>query len=156
VLPDTMRRYRVRGVTRTDYLLNQSFYGGNTWAAIVGMPCRAFDIKPPESQVFSGLVSANKTSSPILFVGTTNDPVAPLRSAKKMASQFCGSTVLAVDGTGHSSYSVPSHCVWKHIQTYLTDTSLPPPDTLCKADKLPFSAGGGGGAKRTSRHLPAF
>ena len=38
----------------TDYLLNQSFYGGNTWAAMVGMPCRAFDIKPPESQVFSG------------------------------------------------------------------------------------------------------
>ena len=53
----------------------------------------------------TGLVSANKTSSPILFVGTTNDPVAPLRSAKKMSSQFCGSAVLAVDGTGVSHFS---------------------------------------------------
>ncbi|CZR62825.1 uncharacterized protein PAC_12722 [Phialocephala subalpina] len=127
------------------FLLNQSFYGGNTIASVVGTPCGGLRIKSPQSQMFNGSVSANKTSSPILFISNTLDPVTPLHSAK-MSSQFGGSAVLTVDGPpGHTSRRVRSECTWEHIRGYLADGSLPAPSTVCDADENPFFAGLGAG-----------
>lgn len=86
------------------------------------------------TSLVTGSVSANKTSSPILFIGKTLDPVTPLHSAMKVCSQFSGSAVLTVDGPPgvgllpfapfrrkltcccqHTSRRVPSERTWKHF-----------------------------------------
>ncbi|KAF1983862.1 hypothetical protein K402DRAFT_382243 [Aulographum hederae CBS 113979] len=122
------------------FLRNQSFYGYNTWAAIAVSPCQKLDIRPPESQVFSGFATANKTSAPILFVGNILDPVTPLRNTHKMSSQFADSAVLTVNGTGHTSRSVPSECARQYLRTYFADGTLPPVGELCQQNELPFMA----------------
>ncbi|KAF2229716.1 hypothetical protein EV356DRAFT_374456 [Viridothelium virens] len=101
---------------------------------------RMLDTWPPESQVSSGYAGANHSSNPILFVGNTKDSVAPHRRVVKISSQFRGSTVLTVNGTGHSSLNVPPQCVWSHFRAYLVDGTLPPPGTVCQGDKTPFFA----------------
>lgn len=44
-----------------------------------------------------------KTENPVLLVGTQNDPITPLISAKKMSEGFEGSVVLEQEGYGVSS-----------------------------------------------------
>ena len=84
-------------------LVSQSFIGGNVLASFTASPCQKLDIKPPMSQFFEGPVAANKTSNPMLFMGNVRDPITPLASAKKMSSQFPGSSVLTMNGTAVSS-----------------------------------------------------
>jgi len=119
---DTNGRFNVstfeQYVALDNYLRQQSFYGGDGNAIIYAI-CRGLDIKPPRSQVLNGkaarnslaiytqtelyylgTVSANQTSSPILFMSSTLDPVTPLRSAKTVSSRFGGSALLTVERTG--------------------------------------------------------
>ncbi|KAH8901266.1 hypothetical protein GQ53DRAFT_850808 [Thozetella sp. PMI_491] len=120
------------------FMTNISFYGGQQWPAAVGGPCRNLDIRPPSSQIFSGLVSASNTSAPILFIGNTVDPVTPLASAMKMSTQFPGSIVLTAEGIGHTSFAINSNCAWSYAQAYLINGTLPAPGTLCRAEQVPF------------------
>lgn len=117
-------------------LNNQSFYGADI--SFGGAPCLDYGIVPPRSQIFTGQVSAKRTSSPILFVSTTADPVTPLVSARKMSSQFGNSAVLAVDGAGHTSTAAKSRCTWRHMQRYLTENKTPPLNTICPSEEVPF------------------
>ncbi|KAF2678763.1 hypothetical protein K458DRAFT_134759 [Lentithecium fluviatile CBS 122367] len=125
----------------TDFVASmkkESQYGGLAVAGLVGPICRNLDVSPPESQLFTGTPSANRTSAPILFIGNTADPVTPLASAQKMARLFPGSTVLTVNISGHTQYGVASTCVNTFTQHYFLDARLPSPDTVCEVDKKPF------------------
>jgi hypothetical protein len=57
-------------------------------------------IRPAEP--FKGKVGAN-TSFPVMFIGNTGDPAAPLINAKTMSKLFPRSSVLTVDSPGVSS-----------------------------------------------------
>ncbi|KAF8890373.1 Alpha/Beta hydrolase protein [Infundibulicybe gibba] len=86
---------------------------------------------------FQGPLKAN-TSFPLLLIGNTADPVAPLWAAKKMSKGFPGSVVLAQDSPGHGSTSGPSTCTQKYVHDYFVDGTLPPVDKICPVVRTPF------------------
>ncbi|KAH8587687.1 TAP-like protein-domain-containing protein [Bisporella sp. PMI_857] len=86
---------------------------------------------------FAGPFEGN-TSFPILWVANTGDNVTPLRSAVQNAKGFPGSVILVLDTYGHTSLTMPSRCAAKAINAYFQDGKLPPPDTVCDPDMMPF------------------
>ncbi|KAK0455738.1 Alpha/Beta hydrolase protein [Desarmillaria tabescens] len=101
------------------------------WASIwtgVRIGCAGWPDYPKTN--FRGPFTGN-TSYPILFVGNTADPVAPLAAAKKVASGFDGSVVLTQDSPGHCSISANSPCTQGYIRDYFINGTLPELDTVC-------------------------
>lgn len=86
---------------------------------------------PPNdwSRLLHGEVPIN-TSYPILFVGNTNDPVTPFRSAIKMSQRFTDAGVLEVQTEGHCSIATISLCAFKKIKNYLQLGTIPSPPRL--------------------------
>jgi pimeloyl-ACP methyl ester carboxylesterase len=121
-----------------DHLAKQSKYLGEAWAAATSLECRSLQVYPPESQVLSGTPSASNTSTPILFIGNTLDPVTPLRGAKKMSGLFGGSRVLTQNSVGHCSSAALSSCTMEYMQKYLATGSLPEEGTVCESEQVPF------------------
>ncbi|KAF2184655.1 hypothetical protein K469DRAFT_666450 [Zopfia rhizophila CBS 207.26] len=138
---DAAGRYNLSTIEKWEQhigLVNEeSVYVGDSWSSIA-LVCRNMDIYPPESQQIHGVLSSNKTSFPILFVGNTVDPVTPLSFAKKMASLFPGSVALTQNSVGHGIISAASTCTAGYVRTYLVEGSLPPSNTTCEVETTPF------------------
>jgi hypothetical protein len=94
---------------------------------------------------FTAPFEAN-TSHPVLLIGTTADPVTPLKNAFKMSKGYPGSVVLTQNSTGHTSNSVYSSCTVGHIRTYFHTGELPKEGTVCEADEMPFGEPSSGNA----------
>ncbi|KAF2675993.1 hypothetical protein K458DRAFT_380656 [Lentithecium fluviatile CBS 122367] len=129
---DTAGRYALK--SSQDYV---NAVRGVESDSVYGLPitanfllCTGLNIAPPASQFFPGFASI-QTSVPILFVGTTGDPVTPLSSAHKMSEYFPGSAVLTQVAPGHSFLAVPSECTLGHVRAYMKDAALPEAGTQC-------------------------
>ena len=107
---------------------------GPMWA-MFRMYCIHYSARPVYR--FTAPFEAN-TSHPILLIGTTADPVTPLKNAFKMSKGYPGSVVLTQNSSGHTSNSVYSSCTVAHIRTYFHTGELPKEGTVCEADELPF------------------
>jgi pimeloyl-ACP methyl ester carboxylesterase len=107
---------------------------GPMWS-MFRMYCIHYSARP--AYRFTAPFKAN-TSHPILLIGTTADPVTPLKNAFKMSKGYPGSVVLTQNSTGHTSNSVYSSCTVGHIKTYFHTGELPKEGTVCEADELPF------------------
>lgn len=80
-----------------------------------------------------------KTSTPVLWIGNTADPVTPIRNAHEMAKGFPGSIVLQQDSLGHCSlFNGPSSCTLEVIRQYFASGALPEKGTVCPVDRTPF------------------
>jgi hypothetical protein len=112
---------------------------GEMWAT-VRLNCIHYGIRPYYR--FEGPWVAN-TSHPILEVGNTADPVTPGQYAIKMASGFAGAVALLQNSAGHCSLSTASTCTQNYIKKYFQTGELPPENTLCEADEVPFGPGPG-------------
>ena len=91
----------------------------------------------PAVHRFTGPFKA-KTSHPLLFVGNTADPVTPGRYAQQMAAGFEGAVALMQDSGGHCSDSAFSYCTTGYIKQYFQTGELPPANTTCGVDVVPF------------------
>ncbi|KZV95715.1 alpha/beta-hydrolase [Exidia glandulosa HHB12029] len=108
---------------------NVSSFADFAWSRIACAGWPSFGHQREFSGPFSG-----HTAHPILFLGSTADPLAPLSDAYFMSTQFPGSSVLAVESPGHGAFGLPSHCFDGHIKTYFRDGSLPANGTACAVD----------------------
>ncbi|KAH0364246.1 hypothetical protein KCU65_g6880, partial [Aureobasidium melanogenum] len=90
------------------------------------------------------------TSNPILFIGSTKDPVTPSINAFRMAERLKHSGVLIQNSAGHCSLAAYSECTTKHVRRYFQTGELPPANTTCQPDELPFALGKD--AARTAAH----
>ncbi|KAF9040674.1 TAP-like protein-domain-containing protein [Panaeolus papilionaceus] len=105
-----------------------------TWGPIwAGIRMNCIDWPKFPKTNFRGPFNAT-TSHPLLVIGNTADPVAPLWAAKKMSAGFTDSVVLTQDSPGHCSIGAPSTCTQNYIRKYFIDGTLPKPGTICPAD----------------------
>jgi pimeloyl-ACP methyl ester carboxylesterase len=71
-------------------------------------------------------------SSPILVVGTTNDPATPYAWAQQVARELVHGDLLTRDGSDHVAYFYSS-CVRGYVQSYFVSSVAPPPGTVCSS-----------------------
>ncbi|KAF9269009.1 hypothetical protein L218DRAFT_940119 [Marasmius fiardii PR-910] len=107
---------------------------GSVWAGI-RMGCGAWP-NIPKAQ-FRGPIVGN-TSHPLLLIGNTADPVAPLWAAQKVSKGFSGSVVLTQECAGHSSIAAPSPCTAHVVREYFVNGTLPKAGTSCSTVGSPF------------------
>ena len=56
-------------------------------------------------------------------------------SAFAMSNDYPGSSVLAVEGEGHTTLSVPSLCMARNIRAYFQRGTMPVSGAICDADE---------------------
>jgi pimeloyl-ACP methyl ester carboxylesterase len=123
--------------TFSQELTDQSPSAGS-YLSIMRMNCVHYTL--PAVHRYTGLWKAN-TSHPLLFIGNTLDPVTPGLFAREMAKGFEGAVALMQDSSGHCSMSSFSYCTQGHLRRYFQTGELPPANTTCGVDVLPFSGG---------------
>jgi pimeloyl-ACP methyl ester carboxylesterase len=69
--------------------------------------------------------------SPILVVGTTNDPATPYQWAKNLVSELGNATLLTYDGEGHTAYGRSNQCIIDAVDGWLVDGQMPDSGTVC-------------------------
>lgn len=127
---------------RLSYLKNQSLIAGPFWAAIP-FACEHWpaSLRPSEHNRFTGpfeskLEDYDERGSPLLFIGSTADPVTPLRNAISNSKKHEGSVVLTQDTPGHCAGPVnPSQCTYDVIRRFFADGTLPVEGTVCAGDR---------------------
>lgn len=81
-------------------------------------------------EVVTNLDAAATASSPILVVGTTNDPATPYKWAQALASDL-GAPLLTYTGEGHTAYGRSNQCVTEVVDAYLVDGVVPEDGVQC-------------------------
>ncbi|KAJ6606096.1 Alpha/Beta hydrolase protein [Mycena vulgaris] len=94
-----------------------------------------------------GPFGAPNVSFPLLVIGNTADPVAPISGAKVTAAAFPGSVLLTIDSPGHTSLGAPSTCFYGYLRQYFQNGTLPAPGTVCQPDGVLFPPAAGVAAR---------
>ncbi|KAH7092788.1 alpha/beta-hydrolase [Auriculariales sp. MPI-PUGE-AT-0066] len=102
--------------------------------------CAGWGVQAAES--YRGPFVGN-TSTPLLVIGNTADPVTPLQSAKKVAAGFKNAVVLTQNSLGHSSLAAVSTCTLAAVRDYFQAGTLPPAGTVCETISTIFPAEAG-------------
>ena len=71
--------------------------------------------------------------SPVLVIGTSNDPATPYQWAVKLASLLTNSVLISVSGEGHTGYNRDTPCVDQAVEKYLISGVIPAQDLACIA-----------------------
>jgi len=80
-----------------------------------------------------------KTENPVLVVNTLFDPATPYHGAKKVERLLRNSSLLTVNGWGHTSLFI-SECANNIVADYLLSGVLPEKGANCDPDVTPFGA----------------
>ena len=76
------------------------------------------------------VISPAITSTPVLVVGTKNDPATPARYAPRMAQALGDAVAIEWEGAGHTA-TLTSACVTQLVSDYLVDLVAPADGTTC-------------------------
>jgi pimeloyl-ACP methyl ester carboxylesterase len=71
--------------------------------------------------------------SPVLVIGTSNDPATPYQWAVKLASLLTNSVLISVSGEGHTGYNRDTPCVDQAVEKYLISGVIPAQNLACSA-----------------------
>lgn len=90
-------------------------------------------------QFFTGIKAMDKpitsiTTAPIVIVGTTRDPATPYQWALDLHETLRGSSLVTLDGDGHTGYGRGSLCVDGAVNKYLLTGSAPKANVNCKVN----------------------
>lgn len=75
----------------------------------------------------------------VLLIGNTHDPSTPFSNTEGMATLLPRTSLLTVEGYGHTMLLNPSSCGSAHEVAYFVDGTLPPAGTVCQQDVAPFA-----------------
>ncbi|KNG51756.1 hypothetical protein TW65_01153 [Stemphylium lycopersici] len=110
-----------------------SVYAGRRYALENPLVGAGLKITPPESQTFKGFQHTN-TSTPILFLNPSADPITPVANARHMATYFEGAVVLEQNSTGHTVQSMISECTLEWMVRYFVLGQMPEVGTIWLGD----------------------
>ena len=91
------------------------------YVAYSGITCNVLNQAIGKTQITTDQNTAQiqKTATPILIIGTTQDPATPYAWAKALANYIVGSHLITMKGEGHTGYGRGSACVDDAVDTYL-------------------------------------
>ena len=104
-----------------------------TWAS---SPCAVWD--GFDADRYLGPFN-HSTANPVLVVGNLHDPATRYEGAVLVDQLLPKSSLLTVDGWGHTSIFL-STCADQAVSQYLLDGTTPPVGTVCNQDVGPFEA----------------
>ncbi|GKT82351.1 alpha/beta hydrolase fold-1 protein [Colletotrichum tofieldiae] len=133
--PDFRNTTKSEMVTWVESIERQSPLFGRMFALSSKFVCAGYPVRPKWR--FDGPFGG-KTKTPMLFIGNSMDPVAPLEGTRKNVPKFEGAVLLQQDSVGHCSLNAPSQCTVGHVRKYLVSGELPEAGTICPVDLLPF------------------
>jgi pimeloyl-ACP methyl ester carboxylesterase len=81
----------------------------------------------------------HRTDTPVLLFGNYYDPATQYKFAQRMSRELGNARLVSVDSFGHCILG-GSQCTDKIAADYLTDLTLPGPNTVCHPDVEPFPA----------------
>ncbi|MGY1622484.1 alpha/beta hydrolase [Geodermatophilus sp. SYSU D00965] len=108
-------------------------YVGSRWAYL-GLVCAPWSGRSTERHTGPW---DSWTRNPVLVIGTRYDPATPYRNAVAVHDLLPNSTLLTVDGVGHTSLG-RSTCAASLTSQYLLTGATPPAGTVCAADHGAF------------------
>ena len=71
--------------------------------------------------------------SPVLVIGTSNDPATPYQWAVKLSGLLTNSMLISVSGEGHTGYNRDTPCVDQAVEKYLISGVIPAQNLACSA-----------------------
>jgi pimeloyl-ACP methyl ester carboxylesterase len=91
------------------------------YVAFSGITCNVLNQAIGNTQITTDQNTAQfqKTATPILIIGTTQDPATPYAWAKALTNYIVGSHLITMKGEGHTGYGRGSACVDDAVDTYL-------------------------------------
>ena len=103
------------------------------YIAYSGVACNALNDVVDNHEVSSdqNTVRINKTATPVLVIGTTQDPATPYAWAQGLARYIAGSRLITLNGEGHTGYGRGSVCTDTAVDTYLVSGELPAKNLVC-------------------------
>jgi pimeloyl-ACP methyl ester carboxylesterase len=125
--PDAQSPQQIQNKEIPDYKAQAPLLGEMlAWADLA---CATWPAKP---QTTPAAITA-PGSSPILVVGTKDDPATPYPWAQGLAKQLQNGHLLTFNGSGHTAYTRGSHCIDTAVDAYLLQGTLPTPGIVCDA-----------------------
>ena len=79
------------------------------------------------------ITSQINLQSPVLVIGTSNDPATPYQWAVKLSSLLTNSVLISVSGEGHTGYNRDTPCVDQAVEKYLISGVIPAQNLACSA-----------------------
>ena len=92
------------------------------YVAYSGITCNLLNQATGKTKITTdqNSVRIQKTATPILIIGTTQDPATPYAWAKALNNYIVGSHLITMKGEGHTGYGRGSACVDDAVDAYLT------------------------------------
>jgi pimeloyl-ACP methyl ester carboxylesterase len=98
------------------------------YIAFSGVHCQFFP--QPSTQRAPNTLTEIKTA-PIIVIGTIRDPATPYAWSVSLAKIFTGSSLISLDGDGHTGHSRGSACVDDAVDAFLLKGTLPLANLSC-------------------------
>ena len=99
------------------------------YLAFSGMACLYWHAKPVAEPNFKNL-----STNPLLVIGTTRDPATPYQWALGLHKDLLNSTLITLNGDGHTGANRGSSCVDAAVNSYLLTGKPPTHDITCDTD----------------------
>ena len=94
-----------------------------------GLSCLYWKAQPVATPILKNL-----KTNPLLIIGTTRDPATPYRWAQALHKDLLNSTLITLNGDGHTGGNRGSSCVDTAMNTYLLTGKSPARDITCDTD----------------------
>ena len=103
------------------------------YVAFSGITCNILNQAIGKTQISTdqNTVQIENTATPVLIIGTTQDPATPYEWSKALAAYIKGSRLITLRGEGHTGYGRGSACTDDAVDTYLTTGKTPKNNLIC-------------------------
>jgi pimeloyl-ACP methyl ester carboxylesterase len=102
------------------------------YVAYGGITCNLLNQSIGRNQITThNLKKIKNIATPVLVIGTTQDPATPYAWAKALSTYITGSHLITLKGEGHTGYGRGSMCTDNAVDSYLLTGETPVKNLIC-------------------------